>query len=264
MGADAKRRFQSVGCDPLRRIVSKLQRLPDFLYSRFRKPEAVFTRIYRNNLWGGSPDTICSGGGSHDSAVTEAYLEWMRAEADAHGFRAMHVVDLGCGDMSIGREFIPHCRHFTGADVVKFVIERHQAELGGESVDFQHLDMVSDDLPEGDICFVRQVFQHLSNRQIACVLPKLRKYRRVYITEHLPSKSGWPANADKPQGAGIRLDRGSGVDLTAPPFGVPEDEVKRVLAVPGNSTGGPYDAGLIVTVLYTPGRAVAEESPDRD
>lgn len=223
--------------------------------AHFRSPESVFTRIYRENLWGGAPDTICSGGGSHDAVVTDAYLEMLRGQAEIHAFENAVFVDLGCGDMNIGRQLIPLCREFIGVDVVRFLVGRHQAEMGGERVRFHHCDIVADELPEGDVCFLRQVLQHLSNKQITAVLPKLRKYGRVYVTEHLPSAASlWTANFDKPQGAGIRLDHGSGVVITRPPFGVPPEEVRVVLEVRGNVSGDGHDPGVIQTVCYTPGR----------
>jgi len=225
-----------------------------------KSPEQVFTAIYRKQIWGGAPGVICSGGGSHDAGVTDTYLDLIRDHAQRHAFHESTFVDLGCGDMAVGRRLIPLCRAFVGVDVVRFVIDRHRAEMGGGSVEFIHLDMVDGDLPDGDVCFVRQVLQHLSNRQVAKVLPKLRKYRRVYITEHVPSgASPWIPNLDKPQGAGIRLDVGSGIDLTAPPFGISKDEISVLLEVRGNDAGGGHDPGIIRTVLYTPG--FAEERP---
>jgi hypothetical protein len=224
-----------------------------------RSPERVFTGIYRNHAWGDAPGGICSGGGSHDTGITDSYLGLIRDHARSHAFHESTFVDLGCGDMEVGRHLIPLCRVFVGVDVVRFVIDRHRTEMGGDSVDFIHLDMVDDDLPDGDICFVRQVFQHMSNRQVGRVLPKLRKYRRVYITEHLPSgASPWIPNLDKPQGAGIRLDVGSGIDLTAAPFGIPGGEVRLLLEVRGNDAGGGRDPGIIRTVLYTPGSGSSE------
>jgi hypothetical protein len=235
-----------------------LRLIRDHLASR-RSPERVFTEIYRNQTWGGASGGICSGGGSHSANVAGCYLDLIRDHARNHAYHESTFVDLGCGDMEIGRHLIPLCRLFIGVDVVRFVIDRHRAEMEGHCVKFMHCDMVDGDLPDGDVCFVRQVFQHMSNHQVESVLPKLRKYRRVYVTEHLPSGSSlWIPNLDKPQGAGIRLDLGSGIDLTAPPFGIPESEVWTLLEVRGNDVGGGHDPGIIRTVLYTPGFGCSE------
>jgi hypothetical protein len=229
-----------------------------------KSSERVFTAVYRDHVWGGAPGGICSGGGSHDAEVTGAYLDLIRDHAQRHAFHQSTLVDLGCGDMEVGRRLIPLCHAFVGVDVVKFVIDRHRAEMGGDSVDFIHLDIVDGDLPDGDVCFVRQVFQHLSNRQVGKVLPKLRKYRRVYITEHVPSRSSqWVPNLDKPQGAGIRLDDDSGIDITESPFGICGSEVRVLLEVRGNDPGGGRDPGIIRTVLYTPGSATGHETVEK-
>jgi hypothetical protein len=239
--------------NPARRLLGACKRRLRAWLDSTRDAEVVFTEIYRKNIWGGEFGTICSGGGSHESAVSGAYFSLMRSQAEAHGYASAVFVDLGCGDMAIGRELIPLCRTFVGVDVVGFVLELHRQELGADNVRFVRADIVADELPDGDVCFVRQVFQHLSNRQIAAVLPKLRKYRYVYITEHIPSSQEWVPNLDKRHGAGIRLAAASGIDLTAAPFGIDPDEIGIVLDVACLASGGSGDAGVIRTVLYTPG-----------
>lgn len=239
-----------------RRAAERLMGIAKGLLASARSPEGVFTEIYRKNIWGGAPGSIHSGGGTHDETVTAAYLGMLALHAEECGFQKMSFVDLGCGDMAVGRRLIPLCASYIGVDVVRYVIESHREEFVTGHVTFIHADIVADPLPDGDVCFVRQVFQHLSNAQIARVLPKLRKYCRVYITEHVLSGCAWLPNADKPHGASIRLAVGSGVDITKAPFGVPADEVSQVLDVVGNSTGGEGDAGIIRTVLYTPGRRI--------
>lgn len=215
--------------------------------------EQVFTEIYRNNQWGGADGEICSGGGSSGSGVAGVYQELMADQAVIHGFPNLDFVDLGCGDMAVGRSLIPLCNSFTGVDIVKYVVDRHQRDFDSDKVRFVHLDIIRDALPAGDVCFLRQVLQHLSNRQILAVLPKLAQYRLVYITEHVPTAAGWVPNLDKPHGRGIRLDQQSGVDLAAAPFNLPANEMQMVLEVPGNENGGVYDPGMIRTILYTPG-----------
>lgn len=218
--------------------------------------ERIFTAIYRHNQWGGSAGGICSGGGSADPLIMDRYLGMLRHHALLAAYHEAAFVDLGCGDMLIGQHLIPLCRSYLGVDIVKFLIVRHQAQLGSAAVRFMHLDIINNELPPGDVCFLRQVLQHLSNKQILKILPKLKQYKYVYITEHVPTvaAAGRP-NLDKPHGKGIRLDRNSGVDLTAAPFGLPSNQVTVLLEVAGNAHGGDSDPGLIRTMLYSPGAA---------
>jgi hypothetical protein len=119
-------------------------------------------------------------------------------------------------------------------------------------VSFRHANIVEDPLPEGDICFVRQVLQHLSNDQIAAVLPKLIKFRWSFITEHHPSPGRLlRSNEDKPHGDNIRISRGSGVFLEERPFGIPAAKYRLLLEVPGILPIRGTDPGVIRTYLLT-------------
>ena len=84
-------------------------------------------------------------------------------------------------------------------------------------MNFVHLDAIKDVLPDGELCLVRQVLQHLSNDQISIILEKLTKFKFVLISEHHPAEL-YQYNIDKPAGAAIRAYKGSGVYLEKPPF----------------------------------------------
>jgi hypothetical protein len=77
--------------------------------------------------------------------------------------------------------------------------------------------------------------QHLSNAQIAAVIPKLHRYRWLIVSEHVPDAEGFTANRDKPMGPGVRERFGSGVMLTAPPLSLPVLVQRELCAVDENS-----------------------------
>ncbi len=208
----------------------------------------VFTEIYSNHLWRGEARTLCSGAGSREQAVVEPYLACMKHELQRLGAGSMTAVDLGCRDFMIGRQLAPNCGRYVGVDVVRDLIAYNHANFSNEQVTFRHIDIVDDELPDGDICFVRQVLQHLSNEQIQKVLPKLAKYKQSYITEHQPSPgTDCLQNADKPHGADIRLNQGSGLFLEAPPFDVDPRTLRLILEVSGHSDQDGRDPGVIRT-----------------
>jgi hypothetical protein len=82
--------------------------------------------------------------------------------------------------------------------------------------------------PDGDLCLIRQVLQHLSNSEIEQVLNNVKKYPYVIITEHVPV---FPeqANLDKPHGPDIRIYQRSGVFPDEPPFSL---KLEKLLDVP--------------------------------
>lgn len=216
--------------------------------------EQVFTSIYRRAAWGRDSTGFCSGAGSTDETVVGPYVDAVLGEVTARNLRNTTFVDLGCGDFRVGRRLVGACSHYVGVDVVRELIAFNQRSFGSDQVEFRHLDIVSDELPDGDVCFVRQVLQHLDNASIARVLEKLGKYRLVLITEHQPTDEEFrAANLEKTHGAGIRLDRGSGVYLDQPPFGVDRGRLRDVLSVPGaigGASGAP--SGVIRTFAYEP------------
>ncbi len=162
----------------------------------------------------------------------------------------MRVVDLGCGDFQVGNQLTGYCGHYVGVDVVKLLVERNVETFGGETVEFQHLDIIKDKLPEGSVCFVRQVLQHLSNRQITAILPKLGQYQLVIVSEHQPSASRMSQpKLDKLPGGDTRLVNGSGVFLEAPPFSIPKGRLRLLLEVEASLVS---DEGVIRTYAWTP------------
>jgi len=208
----------------------------------------VFSRIYRDGIWGErTGEQFTSGSGTHDAVAANTYVEAVNGFLETFGIPPA-VVDLGCGDFAIGRQLCRSSGAYVACDVVPGLIEHHRDRFRDLDVDFLRVDLVADDLPEADVAIVRQVFQHLSNDQIAAVLPKLVAYDHVIVTEHVPATTFVP-NADKVAGPDTRLDlrAPSGVVLTAPPFSWPvvaEDTLCEAVA----------DGSVIRTIHYRPRR----------
>jgi hypothetical protein len=205
----------------------------------------VFGGVYREHRWGRRMlRKFFSGPGSHDPEVVEPYVEAMRRFLGSFP-QPPDVADLGCGDFNVGRQLRASCGRYVACDIVPDLIAHNSARHGRLNVDFRCLNLVEDPLPEARIALVRQVLQHLSNEQIARIVPKLARYELVVLTEHLPATQPFIANADQQPGSGIRLTRHSGVVLTEPPFGLRVRSQRRLCAT--RKYGG-----LIVTDLYAP------------
>src|SRR5690606_31146172 len=135
--------------------------------------EDTFTEIYRSNRWGGAPGELFSGRGSAHPKISEAYcgavMEFLRALPPEQ----RSVVDLGCGDFRIGEQFVNLCSAYVGIDIVDDLIDELSRRGYPSHVTFNKLNIVTDPLPPGNICIVRQVLQHLSNAEIQQVLIKL-------------------------------------------------------------------------------------------
>jgi len=230
-------------------------------YKRFREQkqnchrtaEEVFTEIYEQNKWGGARGEFCSGPGSADEQVVSAYISMVCEKASSENFLDLAFIDLGCGDFRVGKHLLPLCSSYIGVDIVRPLIRMNQEKYGNVTTHFIRLNILEDELPNGDVCFVRQVLQHLSNQQIINVLKKLKKYHWVFITEHYPIDNDMiKPNIDKIHGRDIRTYDNSGVYLTEPPFNLRKEALEQVLEVPAVPLGEGNDPEVIRTFLYKP------------
>ena len=205
--------------------------------------DRVFSEIYQNKEWGSDEGRYYSGTGSHDPVIVAPYVQVVKAFLASFPDKPV-LVDLGSGDFNVGRQFVDFAQHYYACDIVAELQEHNRNCFDFPNVEFLSLNAVEDSLPDGDIIFIRQVFQHLSNTHIQQVLEKCRKYPYWVITEHLPDTPGFQPNADITAGCGIRVLFNSGVVLTAPPFNVTGFTVRLLCEVPEEY------GGVIRTLLF--------------
>ena len=201
-------------------------------------------QVYDLNLWGAGVSSFYSGEGSHHPEIVVPYVEAVTAFLSSFE-QPLVVCDLGCGDFNIGSKLVPYAQRYTGVDIVAALIEHNKATFKIERLSFECIDIATEVLPEGNCVLLRQVLQHLSNREIASVVDKLASFKYVILTEHLPDGDFEP-NQDIISGQGTRLKKNSGVQLLMPPFNM-EVVGEQELSVTQPSDG----KGRIVTTLYT-------------
>ncbi|MEP7014317.1 MAG: class I SAM-dependent methyltransferase [Verrucomicrobiota bacterium] len=238
---------------PLLEGYRRIQRQREKDRNATRTTEEVFTEIYAANKWAPGSNSFDSGVGSTDQRIMAAYVGAVQNWLSRISSAKLTIVDLGCGDFRIGRQLVDFCARYIGIDIVKPLIDYNEQHFGSPNVEFLHLNMIEDPLPEADVCFLRQVLQHLSNDQIQTVLRRVEKYRWTVITEHHPSNANLTrANVDKPHGADIRLFDRSGVFLDQPPFNVSRQRLNLLLELEGHAFSGWHDPGVIRTYVLTP------------
>lgn len=204
-------------------LYAHLWRLPKFrrTYRKLSVAE-TFRHVYRNKAWGDNGTPFYSGAGSH-GPVSEQYCAFVsRFIRDNH---VESVVDLGCGDFSVGRRIVETTgARYSGIDVVPELIEYHQTTVLDSRASFQCADITKDPLPTAELCLVRQVFQHLSNEEIMEVLGNLRRFPWILISEDVPVRPKF-FNRDKPHGPDVRAYYDSGVYVERPPFSVASTQI---------------------------------------
>jgi len=203
----------------IRHLSRRIKREIRWGRSAKQSARTVFGEIYQRNLWGGEAGAFYSGPGS-DSHAALLYAEGIKAFIANRDVRS--VVDLGCGDFRVATMFLGDDITYVGVEIVETLVTSNIANHQCDKISFQCLDIVDDQLPTGDLCLIREVFQHLSNAEILKVIPKLRQFRYVVYTDYQPGP-GAPCspNRDIAHGVDTRIWRDSALFLDKPPFNVP-------------------------------------------
>lgn len=215
-----------------------------------RTAREVFTRIYEKRIWEGADDGFSSGAGSRNTSIVDPYVDAILEWAAEHNGHDKTALDMGCGDFYVGRRIHPAFARYIAADIVPILIENHRSNHVDDRLEFHCIDAIEDPLPpEADVVFFRQVLQHLSNAQIAAIVPKLRQFPNVIITEHLPADTANTRyNLDKPHGGDIRHSQNSGIDLEHTPFNLTPSSSRVLLEVAAGED--PTRDGIIRTTWY--------------
>ncbi len=203
----------------------------------------VMNQIYNLKLWGGNEFDFYSGEGSHNPKITSPYLEQVILFLKSFS-KPITVCDLGCGDFNIGKHLTKYTKKFIAVDIVKSLINRNKTLYKEDNLGFYCLDIAKAKLPAADCIILRQVLQHLSNLEIQNIVKKLKVYKYIILTEHIPLGNFMP-NKDIISGQSIRLKQNSGVNILEAPFNLKVKEEKQL---------GEHilenKKGRIVTTLY--------------
>lgn len=207
---------------PLLRSIANRRLNWDMQKSHGKTRAEIFSEIYAKKLWGSGDERFCSGIGSAGDIIGP-YADFVRSLIQRE--RITTIVDLGCGDFQVGRLLAGTGISYVGCDVCAELV-RHNAELfGNDQTTFVHRDIVSDPLPDGELCMIRQVFQHLPNRDILAVLHKARKYRLLLVSDEQVGNDNAAENSDILPYHGTRRALGRGLKLERAPFNIPVETV---------------------------------------
>lgn len=212
-----------------------------------RKPwptKKVMEQIYDQNLWGGNNNEFYSGSGSHNPNIVKPYLEVIISFLNSFQY-PITVLDLGCGDFNVARQLLTFSKKYIAVDIAENLVNFNKEKFKQDNLEFYCLDISKARLPNADVVILRQVLQHISNEEIQSVLNKLKEYKYVILTEHLPNQDFVP-NIDIISGQGIRIKKQSGLLITEEPFNF---KYRKQLEL--QSTILDNNKGVIKTWLYT-------------
>jgi hypothetical protein len=136
----------------------------------------IFARIYARNTWAGK-DSV-SGPGSN-AEQTKAVVAQLPRLLD--NFQVHKVLDIPCGDFHWMRDVDLQRIDYTGADIVRELIEKNAERYESESIRFCSLDLIKDHLPPVDLILCRDCLVHLSFKDIWSALHNVLNSGSTYL-----------------------------------------------------------------------------------
>ena len=200
-------------------------------------------QVYEMQLWGNNQTPFYSGEGSHKLEIINPYIKTIASFLNDFK-EPISVLDLGCGDFNIGKHFVELTKKYIAVDIVENLIDYNKKTFNKENLEFFCLDIAKDNLPKADCVIIRQVLQHLSNKEVINIVEKLYQYKYIILTDHLPNGAFTP-NLDIISGQGIRIKKHSGILLLEAPFNL---KIKEELLL--HSYELDNNKGVIKTILY--------------
>src|SRR6266404_3899138 len=187
--------------------------MPNRATDRMLYHGAVFSRIYRLDVWGGS------GTGSREGSTIRYRRLLQKLLADRNVRR---VIDLGCGDWSFSRLLDWSGIDYVGIDVVPWLIRQNRRLYARDNIHFEVMDLQRSSLPQADLYLLKDVLQHWTGAEITTF------FRRMTARTMLITNSVTPTSyreLDEP--GGFRP-----LDIRRPPFGVRAQQLLRYRCTP--------------------------------
>ena len=171
-------------------------------------PAGAFREAFRTNLWGGESR---SGPGS-SAEQTSRLQTLMPALCQRLGVRRL--LDVPSGDFSWMANVDLQGARYIGGDLVPEIVERNRSCHARADREFVTLDLTRTPLPAADLLLCRDCLVHLSHADVQAALGNIARSPVSWLlTTTFPAE---PENVD------IVTGDWRPIDLTRPPFGLPE------------------------------------------
>jgi len=168
--------------NPVQQIRKLIQKQKELSFFRSATPEAIFTRIYNSNKWGDGESRSGKGSSLRATRRLREQLPALLRELQTET-----LLDIPCGDFYWMQNIELPVKHYIGADIVKPLITRNEAEYGNGQRRFLSLDLLNGALPAADTILCRECLVHLSLDDIAKALINIRTSAAKYLlTTHFP------------------------------------------------------------------------------
>ena len=169
----------------------------------------IFTNIYLKNTWG-DKDSF-SGPGSNLNQTKVVLKELSKIIIN---YKIKNFLDIPCGDFYWMKEFDLKNINYIGADIVSEIVKKNIKKYKCHNINFENLDLLSDNLPDSDLIFIRDCLVHFSFQDIFNALQNIRKTNSKFILT--------TTFFDRTKNYDISTGAWRTINFRKPPFNFPE------------------------------------------
>lgn len=135
--------------------------------------EDTFSTIYEKNKWLSAESRSGSGSTQFQTKyIQEQLVHFIKK------YKITSIFDCPCGDFNWFKNIVNEIPQYTGADIVKAVIEKNKEQ---HNYNFIQFDITKDPIPEVDLIFCRDLLCHFSLDSICSTLENIKKSKATYI-----------------------------------------------------------------------------------
>lgn len=137
-----------------------------FIYKRL-PTKAIFINIYNKNIWGDSDSVSGAGSNLYETKKLVKELPKIFSTYDISS-----ILDTPCGDFHWMKLVNMSGIDYTGGDIVPDIV-KHNLKYEKSNINFKVIDLITSDLPQVDLVFVRDCLVHLSNEDILLAIENI-------------------------------------------------------------------------------------------
>ena len=142
------------------------------------KGKKKFQYIYKFNYWKGGKSSSKSGYGS-EIENTKKIIQSLSYFIKNYNIKT--VLDIPCGDFNWFKKMNFTELKYTGADIVKEMIDINNKKYSQDNIKFKVMDLLNDDLGDYDLIFNRDCLIHFDDKEIFKVLRNVSKTKSKYF-----------------------------------------------------------------------------------
>jgi SAM-dependent methyltransferase len=163
--------------------------------------------MYVNHRWGDKESVSGTGSKLEQTRKLTEILPGLFLQ-----YNIQSVLDIPCGDFNWMRHVDVSCVRYSGADIVKPLIEKNRQIVASPNIDFFVADIIESRLPSVDLILCRDCFVHFSHKHIFKAIANIKT-----------SNSGFLLTTTFPSHANFDIVTGSWrpINLEKKPFSFP-------------------------------------------